>query len=444
MKYFFLPIFLLLFQQSYAQDTISTVAGTGTWGYSGDGGLATLAELGIPRRGVFDSANNYYYAEIGTSNTIRKVSSSGIITTVAGTVNQGFSGDGGPATSAKLYFPSDVAIDRHGDLYIVDGHNNRIRKVDHLTGIITTYIGDGQNADLGDGGPASQASITLPSAIEIDSKGNMYIGTTYRIRKVDTAGIITTFCGNGTTGYSGDGGPATAALMDGAGGISSDTVGNVYFCDEYHIRKIDTGGIINTISGNGAMVYTGDSLPALQTGMVPTDLYVSKEGRIYFTDITNNCLRVLDLDGNVYRIAGYTTIQGYNGDGGPAGEAEIDDPNAITIDTCGNLWMSDGINRVVRKIQYNICLPPVITGLKNVGETHFLIYPNPVIDELTITAKMTFRAISINNTLGQKVLHQICNSSKAVLNIEHLQRGIYFLNVEEMNGDRRTEKIIKQ
>ena len=234
---------------------VTTVAGNGTSGYSGDGGPATQAVLAGPIGMAFDILGNLYIADTDNQR-VRKVDTRGIITTVAGNGSASYGGDGGPATQAALTFPTGLALDIVGNLYIADSSNGRIRKVD-TSGIITTVAGNGQCniVNIGDGGPATQASVCCPRDVTIDALGNLYIADfcSLRIRKVDTNGVITTVAGNGYPGLSGDGGPATQATFWHPVGIATDNAGNLYIADESNarVRKVDVSGIITTVAGSG-------------------------------------------------------------------------------------------------------------------------------------------------------------------------------------------------
>jgi sugar lactone lactonase YvrE len=220
--------------------TITTIAGTGGYGGSGDGGPATSAQLWDPRGVAVDSDGNIYIADPGNYR-IRKVDSSGNITTFAGNGTPGYSGDGESATSAQLNNPNGIAVDSLGNIYIADQYNYRIRKVDS-DGKITTIAGNGTPGYSGDGGPATSAQLYNPSGVAVDSDGNIYIAdnNNYRVRKVDSSGKITTFAGTGTAGYSGDGGPATLAQLNWPYGVAVDSVGNIYIADRSNnrIRKV--------------------------------------------------------------------------------------------------------------------------------------------------------------------------------------------------------------
>jgi sugar lactone lactonase YvrE len=285
---------------------ITTVAGTGTAGFSGDGGAATSAMLTYPFEVAIDSSGNLYIAD-SDNQRIRKVSAAtGIITTVAGSGAQGYSGDGGAATSAMLNWPYGVAVDSSGNLYIADWGNQRIRKVNAATGIITTVAGAGSTGVYGfggDGGAATSAAIGLPIRVTLDPSGNLYF-TSYSIqtiRKVNGAtGIITTVAGNGTSGFSGDGGAATNAMLNGPNGVAVDPLGNLYISDgaNSRIRKVDgAAGIITTVAGSGAQGYSGDG-GAATSAMLNAQIGVAVDplGNLYIADSGNQRIRKVTFD----------------------------------------------------------------------------------------------------------------------------------------------------
>ena len=249
---------------NFPNNLITTVAGNGTGAYAGDGGAATNASLAYPQVVAVDAGGNLYIADTG-NNCIRKVAANGLITTVAGNGAQGYSGDGGAATNASLNYPYGVAVDAAGNLFIADTYNNLIRKV-AANGIIGTVAGNGGATYAGDGGPATNASLFYPYGVAVDAAGNLYIADTYNscIRKAATNGIITTVAGNGLQGYSGDGGPAIIAILDYPENVAVDAAGNLFIadCNNNCIRKVDTNGIITTVAGNGAYGYSGDDGPA--------------------------------------------------------------------------------------------------------------------------------------------------------------------------------------
>ena len=340
----------------YTNGTISTVAGGGIM--RTDGGPATEAVLFDPVGVAVDASDNIYTAELCR---IRKVDTNGIITTVAGSTC-GFGGDGGPATQGQLYCPSNVVVDASGNLYIADSDNNRIRKVD-TNGIITTVAGNGQWAYSGDGGPATGASVSV-NGVALDASGNLYIADdgNNRIRKVDTNGIITTIAGNGVRGYEGDGGPATEAKLYRPLSVAVDASGNLYIADDGNncIRKVDTNGIITTIAGNGIEGYGGDDGPAILAQLrYPSGVTTDAFGNLYIADQGNHRIRLVkdifipkDTFDIIITVAG-NGIQGYSGDGGPATEAQVNDPSGVAVDASNNLYIADYFNNRIRKVDTN-------------------------------------------------------------------------------------------
>src|ERR1017187_4920775 len=246
-----------------ASGTLNTVAGNGSSGYSGDGGPATSAALYGPYGVAVDGAGNLFIADT-RNERIRKVNTAGIITTVAGNGTYGYSGDGGPATSAALYGPYGVAVDGAGNLYIADQGNNRIRMVG-LAGIITTVAGNGTHGYSGDGGPATSAELYAPEGVAVDNAGDLLIADTgnNRIRQVKSGGTVSTVAGNGIDSYSGDGGLATSASLVEPSGVAMDSAGNLYIADSYseRVRKVTPHGVITTVAGDGAYGYGGDGGP---------------------------------------------------------------------------------------------------------------------------------------------------------------------------------------
>jgi sugar lactone lactonase YvrE len=341
---------------------ITTVAGNGTAGYSGDGGRATAAELNYPTDVAVDASGNFYI-EDAFNGRIRKVNTNGIISTVAGNGNFGFSGDGGPATSAALANPQGgVAVDASGNLFIGDTYDEHIRKVS-TNGIITSVLGDGEGGYSGDGGPATNATLDSPTGLAMDTAGNLFIVDTSneRVRKVDTNGIITTVAGNGGSGFigsfSGDEGPATnAALNDPSGGVAVDGFGNVFIADTSNsrIRKVSTNGVITTAAGNGSSGYAGDGRAATNTSLnYPWGVAVDNLGDVFIADTGNYRIREVTTNGIITTIAGNGPY-GYSGDGGRATSAELASPQAVAVDSSGNLFIADTYNNRIRKVTDSI------------------------------------------------------------------------------------------
>lgn len=268
---------------------ITTVAGNGTSGYSGDGGAATSAELNAPYAVALDTAGNIYIAD--TQNyRIRKITAStGVISTVAGNGIQGYSGDGGTATSAEFGYPSGLALDTAGNIYIVDNSNQRVRKVTASTGVISTVAGNGTAGYSGDGGAATSAELAWPADLALDTAGNIYIadGGNNRVRKVTVStGIISTVAGNGTGGYSGDGGSATSAELNNPSGLILDTAGNIYISDLYNLRIREvtaSTGVIATVAGNGSSGYSGEGGAATSASISPDRVALDYAGNLYIS-----------------------------------------------------------------------------------------------------------------------------------------------------------------
>ncbi|MDM8522467.1 SBBP repeat-containing protein [Desulfococcaceae bacterium HSG8] len=331
---------------------ISTVAGDGTGGFGGDGGPATNASLNYPGGVAFDSAGNLFIAD-QWNHRIRKVDAiTGNISTAAGNGTSGFGGDGGPATNASLNGPYGVAFDSAGNLFIADLSNHRIRKLDATTGNISTVAGDGTRGFGGDGGPATSASLYYPIGVAFDSAGNLFIADWYnhRIRKVDaTTGNISTVAGNGTGGSGGDGGPATSANLNEPIGVTFDSAGNLFIADykNNRIRKVDaTTGNIST-GGSG-----GDGGPATSASLYyPTGVVFDNAGNLFIADQWNHRIRKVDATtGNISTVAGNDT-GGVGGDGGPATSANLHNPTGVVFDNAGNLLISDRSNHRIRKVE---------------------------------------------------------------------------------------------
>ena len=287
----------------------------------------------------------------------------GIINTVAGNHTEGFGGDGGPAIDAEFSGPAGLALDASGNLYIADFVNNRIRKVVHTTGIITTIAGTGDTLGSsyggysGDGGPATGADLYNPTGIVLDASGNIFFSDqgNHRIRKIDVStGIITTVAGNGTAGYTGDGIAATALELYYPCGITLDSAGNLYIADwqNNRIRKVVMStGIITTIAGTGDAGYSGDGGPATAAKFnKPSGLTFDASGNLYISEYGNNTVRkIVMATGIVTTIAG-SGVPGYTGDGGAAATAQLFEPLAVRTDTAGNLYIADWRNYVVRVV----------------------------------------------------------------------------------------------
>jgi uncharacterized protein (TIGR03437 family) len=327
---------------------ISTVAGIGNvQGWFGDTGPATNAQLDFPLRLAVDSKGNYYFADYYTY-IVREVSG-GTINTVAGNGTFGFLGDNGPGIQGELSDVHGLAVDSSGNIYIADTFNGVVRKltapgaIATPTGTITTFAGVGPSSTgaqtqgySGDGGPATSALLSQPAGVAVDSSGNVYIADygNYTVRKVDTKGNITTFAGTGAPGYSGDGGPANKALLAQPYAVAIDPAGNIYISDlsNTNIRQVTSDGNIHTIV----------------SGVSADSIAVDGAGSIYFSDSFTNTIRKILSDGTQFVIAGIPGSPGFSGDGGPGTSAQLNQPHGVALDGSGNVYVADSGNMVIR------------------------------------------------------------------------------------------------
>lgn len=411
---------------------INTIAGTGTLGYSGNGGSALSAQLYGAVHAVPDTAGNYYIVE-WSNHIIRKVNAAGIIDVFAGTSVAGYSGDGGPANLAQLTYPMGLAIDDTGNVYIADGNNSVVRKV-NVAGIISTAVGTGTYGYSGDGGLAIAAQIGVPAGLSFDAKGNLYIVDMVNnaVRKVRPDGIISTL--------------ATNLLYP--TGIAVDTKYNVYVCNTagQQIIKYDTLGNNTVYAGTGAWGYSGDNGPAVSAQLnlpsytaiePPINIGVDKLGQVYIPDWLNHRVRMIDTMGIIRTIAG-TGVGGFSGDGGLATLAKISGPTGVSVDNQGSIFIADYSNYRIRKIQ----MPNSIND--NLGSNNFYIYPMPVNDLLTIHATFNGKAcvFELFDLLGHRI-EMINLTGPTEISISHIQDGIYLAKFTQ-GGVISTKKVIIQ
>ncbi|MBI5783125.1 MAG: hypothetical protein HZA69_05245, partial [Gammaproteobacteria bacterium] len=333
--------------------TITTIAGNGALGYSGDGGPAVNAAFNEPMSVVNDVEGNLYITDT-RNHCVRKVGLNGIVTKVAGVCGaRGYNGDNIPAVNALINDPHGMGTDALGNVYIADNDNSRIRKVDK-TGIITTIAGTGALGYGGDEGPAVSAIVNGPDGIATDASGNILIADTgnQRIRKISPDGRITTIAGTGVYGFNGDNRQATTAQLFNPWSLTEDRDGNLYIADidNHRIRKVAPNGVITTVAGIGTPGFGGDGGPATAAQLYrPFSVAVDAENNLYIADTNNNRIRKVSPDGIITTVAGDGTV-GFRGDGGPATLARFNGPTGLTVDALGNVLVTDSHNQRIRRI----------------------------------------------------------------------------------------------
>jgi DNA-binding beta-propeller fold protein YncE len=337
---------------------ITTAAGTGEKGYAGDGGPAARAQLNGPFDVGFDSAGNLYFSDT-FNHCVRRVDArNNVIVTVAGCGEPGYSGDGGPAIHARFNEPYGIAVDKSGNVYVADRHNHCVRRVDAASGNVTTFAGNGSSGFSGDDGPAARAGMVEPNGLALDpGQTRLFVADVadHRLRVVDLAsGTIWTFAGTGEAEHSGDGGPATKAGIYGARAVKIAADGTVYILERQGstLRAVDPRtGIVTTIAGTGLRSYTGDNGPALAaTFDAPKELAIDRDGNLLIVDTENHAIRRIDLRSRtVVTIAG-NGRQGGEGDGGPAVAASLDRPHGAAVAPDGSIYIGDTNNHRVRRL----------------------------------------------------------------------------------------------
>ncbi len=345
--------------ETYA--VITTFVGTGEAGLGAEGLGPLETQLYWPQDLTFGPDGLPYILD--WNNHRVRVLDQGVMRTVIGTGELGDS-PAGVALEVGLNHPTHISFDPLGRLILSAWHNSKVMRVDFATGLIEPIVGDGTRFYSGDGGPAIDAWVNLPTATAFDAAGRMYISDqeNQRVRMVDTNGIITTVVGTGVPGFSGDGGPATEAQIWApvsqaaapSSRIAIDSQGNLYLADSNNnrIRKIDTNGIINTVAGNGDVGIGGDGGPATEASLdFPTDIAIDGEGNLYIADTLNSCIRKVDTNGTITTFAGPCGSPGYAGDGGHPTEALLDRPYGIVFDGAGNFYIADTHNHRIRVIR---------------------------------------------------------------------------------------------
>ena len=315
-------------------------------------GKATQTEISLVDGITLDKKGNMYIA-MREHNIISRIDTKGMMTRYAGSGESGFSGDGGPAIKANFKTPAGLAFDPEGNLYIADRENHSVRKID-TSGNISTFAGIGKAGFSGDGGPAVRAKLNLPSGLATDKKGNLFISdrSNDRIRVVDKKGVIRTYAGSGVAGFQGDAGPALKAQLDKPFGIALDEAENLYIADRNNnrVRKVSPEGIITTVAGDGGFFFMGDNGPAYRASVAaPTGVAVDKKGNLYIADRNNNRIRLVDKLGMIRTVAG-TGQQDYNGDSETARETNLYLPFGLIVDSNDNLLIIDRSHYRIRRI----------------------------------------------------------------------------------------------
>ncbi len=501
--------------------TITTICGTGTLGYSGNNGPAAAAAInGIAGQVSFDANGNIYFADT-YNHAIRRIDkNTGVITTVAGTGTVGFSGDGGAATLAQLNYPGGVTVDNNMNIYICDYGNHRIRKI-APSGTITTICGNGTASSTGDGSLAINATINGPSQICIDPTGNLFFGQYNgddKIRKIATTGIITTYCGTGVNSNTGNGGSATLATCGQPYAITSDPSGNIYFAayngnnNGAQVRKIDVNGTVTAFAGTGTQGYSGDgSLATAATMQRIMGISINNMGEMFISDNGDQRIRKVSTNSIISTYAG-TGAFGFGGDGGAAASATLNQPFGIASYGC-NTYFIDTDGKRIRKISNGTASVTAVTGATNyicVGESATLTangantytwYPgalvgNTIVVNPTVTTSYSVNAtttigcygsasisqsvsacvgiqernsnatkyglypnpnqgtfhlvlesygeVMINNANGQKIYSAKLNAGTHYIDLKETKAGIYFLQVYENGKKVFTTRVIKE
>ena len=441
-------LFLLLFLPFCSQaQIIVTVAGNGESGYTGDGGPATNARLDSPHGVLIDNEGNLIICDV-SNRCIRKVSPpyNGIISTIVGdgTGLSGFAGDGLPATVARISGVLDVAIDKKGNLYLADADNNRLRMVD-TNGIIHTIAGTGTAGYNGDGIPATSAQLNQPITVAIDHIGNIYIGDrhNYRIRKIDTFGIIHTVLGTGTLGFSPDGSHADTVSLNNIVCIRTDMHNNLYFTDNIRLRKMNPSGIISTVVGTGVSGFSGDGGMATSAQVKNlAQFHVDTSGSIYVADVNNRRIRKVNPEGVINTIAGSGTYISL-GDGGNPLLAWFVLPNGVTVAPNGDIFISDQGGARVRMISNHI------TGIEltEVSDTDVIqLYPNPTKENCTILVN-TDATKSVNIIItyiaGREVHRCIGVTRQPITLATCWQPGIYTISATTATEQHTTTIVVQ-
>lgn len=432
MKKNYLFFIVLLFVYFVQGQTISTIAGNGSSGFSGDGGAAIDARLNLPFNITFDASDNVYIADT-YNNSIRKIDSeTGIISTIFGTADK--------KEVSELKTPTGLTFDNFNNLYIADLANLRIREYNVKSGKSLTLAGEKNERDV----PNIKTSLVGPFNLVFDHKGNLYVSTNgdSKVSKINFyTGEVTTIAGTGESGFSGDGGPAKDAKLSNPTGLALDNNDNLYISDSGNerIRKVDLNtGIISTVAGTGETGFSNEGNYALKTNLSnPLGLAVDKKGDLYIVDRGNNRVIKVNMETKIVSTIAGTGETGFSGDGGNAKDARLSNPTGLAFNNDGDLFIVDRGNNRIRKI----------SGLSHydesvVLENKILIYPNPSTDKVTVDLKepSKLKEVSLFDLKGKNIQIQISDNS---INVSKLPRGMYVLRVTTTEGTLEQKLVLE-
>ncbi len=411
-------------------------------GYSGDGGPATNAKMEEPTAIAFDKEGNLYFSD-GSISRIRKVTPAGIITSVAGNGSSGYCCDGFPATLAQINGGGGIAVDKWNNIYYADGSDHRVRKITP-DGIIRTIAGTGVAGYNGDGIPATDAQLNIPEGIAIDDTGNVYIGDrlNYRIRKINTVGIITTVAGTGIPAFTPDGARADTSSLNGVSCIIVDSVGNIFLPDNNRIRKISgSNGLLTTLAGNGISGYTGDGGPATAASIATVKFTIDSVGNLYLGEAFPNRIRKVNAEGTIVTIAG-TGGAGLESDGAPVLLARLYSPCGVAFSPAGELHYAEKGNGRIRKITPNW---DAASDMR-VSESDLELFPNPAWGNVMAVVKGVVAEVPviITDAKGAVVSEQhVRGNTRTRIDLSNCPAGIYTVRVITAEKTITKELLIK-
>ncbi len=441
MKFISLVLVSFLFSMQVNAQVIVTVAGTGINGYSGDGGPATNAKMSAPSSLVFDKDGNLYFTE-GANPTIRRVSPAGIISRFAGDGTSGYSGDGGPALDAEIRGGGGLAVDRWNNIYIADGGNHRIRKIT-TDGVIHTIAGTGVAGYNGDGISALSAQLNQPQGVGVDDTGNVYIcdRMNFRLRKVDTFGNISTIAGTGLMGFTADGARADTAAIDESWYVVVGKTGNIYFMDKARIRKIaGADHKLSTVAGNGIDAYSGDGGPATAASIGTQYFTLDSVGNIFLAESTHR-IRKVDTSGIISTITGNGLV-GTDPEGVSLSVARLNTPTGVGFSPKGELHFTAKTGAKVRKITL------AWDGVNDVNEKKagLEVFPNPTQGKVSVRINAIEKEANLTIIDARGVAAMTvtvpCNVTK-VIDVSVLPPGGYIVNTKVGTDDASKQLIIK-